>query len=183
MDGLLIKINDDFVKNLNSRGLSVGSIKVKFIVRDFVTENTKKGYRFRLFNDLSSFNSFFSSILSLNNYLCSAGDFPIVENIELKNRNLTFENSYKWYNISENRNFVKTIKYDTYRNDFYIKETEKYESLMNSLIDEYLTNINNSIDIRLNSYMDPCYVDAGYVSPYSGENDYVLYKSNILNQL
>lgn len=182
MDGLLIKINDDFIKNLNSRGLSVGSIKVKFIVRDFVTENTKRGYKFRAFNDLSTFNSYFSSVLSLRNYLCSAGDFPIIENIELINRNLSFENSYKWYNISENRTFVKTIKYDTYRNDFYIQESKKYESLIGSLIDEYLSNINVSIDTRLNSYMDPCYVDAGYVSPYSGENDYANYRESILNQ-
>jgi hypothetical protein len=182
VDGLLIKINDDFIKNLYSQGLSVGYIKVKFIVRDFVTESSKKGYKFRTFNTLDSFNSFFSPVLSLKNYLCSAGDFPLIENIEILNNNLSFLNTYKWYNVSENRNFVKSIKYDTYRNDFYIKETERYESLMYNLFDTYTSNINTSIDIRLNSYMDPCYVDAGYVSPYSGENDYATYKANILNQ-
>ena len=182
MDGLLIKINDDFIKTLNSRGLGVGYIRAKFLVRDIVSENAMKGYRYRTFNDISSFNSYFSPILSSKNYLCSAGDFPVIENIEIINRNLSFENSYKWYNISENRSFVKKIKYDSFRNNIYIPETEKYESLMNSLLDQYLTNISNSIDIRLNSYMDPCYVDAGYVSPYSGEGDYVKYRNISLNQ-
>lgn len=182
MDGLLIKINDDFIKTLNSRGLDIGYIRVKFLIRDTVTESSRKGYRFKTFNDLSSFNSFFGPILTVRNYLCSAGDFPIIENIELINRNLSFENSYKWYNISENRSFVKKIKYDSFRNDIYISESLKYESLMNSLLDQYLKNISNSIDIRLNSYMDPCYVDAGYVSPYSGEGDYVKYRNIRTNQ-
>jgi hypothetical protein len=39
-------------------------------------------------------------------------------------------------------------------------------------IDEYTTNINNGIKVRLNSYVDPCYVDAGYVSPNSEPNDF-----------
>ena len=38
---------------------------------------------------------------------------------------------------------------------------------MYSLFDTYTKNVNVAIQTRLNSYMDPCYVDAGYVSPNS----------------
>ena len=36
---------------------------------------------------------------------------------------------------------------------------------MNDLFDQYVKNINTAIETRLNSYVDPCYVDSGYVSP------------------
>ncbi len=183
VDGLLIKINDDFIKNLYQRGLSVSYIRVRFLIRDFQDSITRKGYRFMTFNTLESFNSYFSSILNSKNYLCSAGDFPVLENIEINNNNVSFLNSYKWYNVTEDRKFVRKIKYDSFRNEKYIAEAEKYENLLNVLFDRYITDINRSIDIRLNSYMDPCYVDAGYVSPYSGLGDYIKFKNSTANQI
>ncbi len=74
---------------------------------------------------------------------------------------------YYWRNITEKRLLTKGVLYDTARNNFYDKEVQRYVDLMNSKFDQYTTNIGNSISIRLNSYMDPCYVDAGYVSPNS----------------
>jgi hypothetical protein len=163
VDGLLIKINDDFLKNLENRGLSIKSLKVRFLIRDL----PRRGNRYRPFKTISDYRGFFNPILSASNYLCSAGDFPVIENIEVINNNLGFSNAYNWYNITENRFFVKKIQYDSFRKDFYESEVLRYEFLMNSLIDRYIKDVNTAIDIRLNSYVDPCYVDAGYVAPNS----------------
>jgi hypothetical protein len=168
VDGLLIKINDDFLKNLESRGLIVKSLKVRFLIRDL----PRRGNRYRPFNNLSNYKTFFGTVLNASNYLCSSGDFPVIENIEIINNNFKFTNAYNWYNITENRYFVKKIQYDSFRKDFYESEVLRYESLMHTLIDRYITNVNKSIDIRLNSYVDPCYVDAGYVSPNSDPIDF-----------
>ena len=43
----------------------------------------------------------------------------------------------------------------------------RYKQLMNDIFDQYVKDVNSSIEIRLNSFVDPCYVDAGYVSPNS----------------
>jgi hypothetical protein len=160
VDGLLIKINNDFITDLQKRGLKIKSIKIRFLIRDV----GKRGHRYRNFSTLESFNLFFSSILNSPKYLCSAGDFPVIENIELENQNIGFVNNYKFYNISEKRFFVKSIQYDSFRKEFYDSEIVRYETLLNTLFDNYSKNINNSITVRLNSYMDPCYVDQNYVT-------------------
>ncbi len=159
VDGLLIKRNNDFVVDLQKRGIKIKSIKVRFLIRDV----GKKGHRYRNFNTIESFTSFFASILNSSNYLCSAGDFPIIENLELENQNIGFVNNYKFYNISENRYFVKSIQYDSFRKEFRDSEVIRYENLLNTLFNNYSRNINSSITVRLNSYMDPCYVDEKYV--------------------
>lgn len=167
MDGLLIKINDDFLKNLEKRGLHIKSLKIRFLIRDA----TRKGHRFVPYKSYAGYYDSISRILNSNDYLCSAGDFPIIENLELENTNFKFANDYNWYNISGERFMVKKLAYDSYRSEFYDKETVRYEKLMNQLIDQYVKDINNAINIRLNSYVDPCYVDAGYVSPNSEPTD------------
>lgn len=167
MDGLLIKINDDFLKNLEKRGLHVKTLKIRFLIRDV----GRKGNRYIPHKSLESYNNSVSKILNSISYLCSAGDFPVIENLELENKNLHFKNDYNWYNITGNRYMVKKLEFDSFRNEFYEKETVRYESLMNELIDQYVKAINNAIDVRLNSYVDPCYVDAGYVSPNSEDSD------------
>jgi hypothetical protein len=159
VDGLLIKRNDDFIKDIQKRGLKIKSIKVRFLIRDV----GKRGHRYRNFNNLESFKLFFESILNSPKFLCSAGDFPIIENIELENQNLGFINNYKFYNISENRYFVKSIQYDSFRKDFFDKEVIRYESLLSSLFNIYMAIVNISVATRLNTYTDPCYVDENYV--------------------
>jgi hypothetical protein len=156
---LLIKRNNDFITDLQKRGLKIKNIKVRFLIRDI----GKKGHRYRNFYTIESFTSFFSSILNSPKYLCSAGDFPIIENIELENQNIGFVNNYKFYNISEKRFFVKSIQYDSFRKEFYDSEIVRYEKLLETLFNNYSRNINSSITVRLNSYMDPCYVDEKYV--------------------
>ena len=167
MDGLILKINDDFLKTLEKRGLKVKTLKVRFLIRDV----GRKGNRYVGYRSLAEYTSKTSHILNSSNYLCSAGDFPIIENIELVNQNLSFGNDYRWYNITESRKLVKRLDYDSYRADFYNEEIVRYENLMNELIDQYTRDIQTAIDVRLNSYVDPCYVDAGYVSPNSEPGD------------
>ena len=48
----------------------------------------------------------------------------------------------------------------------------RYIDLMYKLFDTYTKNVRAAIDVRLNSYVDPCYVDAGYVSPNNDPLDY-----------
>ena len=38
---------------------------------------------------------------------------------------------------------------------------------MNKLINWYILNTDKAIKARLDSYVDPCYIDSGYVSPNS----------------
>jgi len=160
VDGLLIKLNNDFLTNLQKRGLKIKSIKIRFLIRDV----GKKGHRYRNFYNIESFTTFFASVLNSPKYLCSAGDFPIIENIELENQNIGFVNNYRFYNISEKRFFVKSIQYDSFRKEFYDSEIVRYETLLATLFNNYANNVNNSIAVRLNTYMDPCYVDQNYVT-------------------
>lgn len=163
MDGLILRITYDFLNNLDRRGLKVSNIRVKLI-----SKNTKlRGTTYLAFSDLSSFFETYKSILGDRRYLCSAGDFPIVENFSLNNVNLRFKNSYNWYNITQSRKLDTRIQYDNSRNEIYDREIQRYLDLMYKSMDEYTVNVNNGIKVRLNSYVDPCYVDAGYVSPNS----------------
>ena len=163
MDGLLLTINRDFLNNLERRGLRVVSLKIRYVVRDA----GNKSHRFKPFNDLAAYNRAHASVLSSKNPLCSAGDFPVIENIEIINKNLNFLNGYKWFNITQKRTLVESIQYDSFRGKGYADSVVRYKSLMESLLDKYKKDIDNAINIRLNSYVDPCYVDAGYVSPNS----------------
>lgn len=174
MDGLLIKRNDDFITDIQRRGLKIKSIKVRFLIRDA----GKRGHRYRNFNTLESFKLFFASILNSPKFLCSAGDFPIIENIELENQNIGFVNNYKFYNISENRYFVKSIQYDSARKDFFNTEVIRYESLLSALFNSYMAIVNISVATRLNTYTDPCYVDENYVE--KNYTKYIRYNTEII---
>jgi hypothetical protein len=163
MDGLLLTINRDFLLNLERNGLKVDNLKIRYLIRDA----GNKGNRYKPFYSMDDYTKFHSTILNSPNPLCSAGEFPVIENIEIHNQNLYFKNEYRWYNITESRTLVESIAYDSFRKEFQESETVRYKKLMNDLFDQYVTNINNAIETRLNSYVDPCYVDAGYVSPNS----------------
>ena len=165
MDGLLVKINYDFLKELENRGLKVSNIRVKFLSRD----TKRSGILFKTYSNFTAYvnDNAVSSILNDRRYLCSSGSFPVVENITLDNKNLLFPNRFAWYNITDKRTYVKTITYDINKSNIYEIQVKKYVELMYSLFDTYTKNVNVAIQTRLNSYVDPCYVDAGYVSPNS----------------
>ena len=50
---------------------------------------------------------------------------------------------------------------------FYLRNHKGKQKKCTKLLSKYKKDVDNAIDIRLNSYVDPCYVDAGYVSPNS----------------
>ena len=165
MDGLLVKINFEFLKELENRGLKVSSIRVKFLSRD----TQRNGILYKTYNDFASYcnDSQVKVLLADRRYLCSAGPFPVVENITIDNKNLGFTNKFSWYNITGSRSYTKTLSYDITKKTIYEALIQKYITLMYTLFDTYTININNAIRVRLDSYLDPCYVDAGYVSPNS----------------
>lgn len=165
MDGLLVKINYEFLKELETRKLVVSSIRVKFLSRD----TQGNGVLYKTYKDFSSYynDSEVRSLLADRRYLCSAGPFPVVENITIDNKNLGFTNKFSWYNITGSRTYTKTVSYDITKKTIYEAAIQKYITLMYSLFDTYTINVNTAIRVRLDSYLDPCYVDAGYVSPNS----------------
>ena len=161
VDGLLLKVAYDFLVLLEKRGLSCSSIRIKFLPKDPKFRNNV----FRTSAGLEQFEKQYGSILNDRRYLCSTGDFPVIENIVLTNKNLRFDNSYSWYNITDKRKLVQTIQYDYERKNIYEAEIQRYLALLNELFDQYTANVNKSLKERLNVYVDPCYVDAGYISP------------------
>lgn len=163
MDGLLLKITYDFLNELEKRGLTSSAIRVKFLSRDAAL----RGLTFKSFSDFAAYTKEYGSIIFDRRYLCSAGPFIVIENLVIDNKNLNFSNIYLWYNITDKRILTKKIQFDSVRNGFYDNDIQRYIDLMHKLIDTYTKNINAAIRTRLDSYVDPCYVDAGYVSPNS----------------
>lgn len=163
MDGLILRINYDFLIDLKKRGLDVTYLKVKDLSRDANLTSRV----FRPYTSSEQFISAYKDVIFSKRYLCSSGTFPVIENIQLVNKNLNFDNSFYWYNITDSRFYVKKISYDNQRSDIYEAQIKRYIDLMYKLFDTYTKNIKTAIDVRINSYVDPCYVDAGYVSPNS----------------
>ena len=161
MDGLLIKINFDFLQNLKRQGLIPYNIRVKYVSRDSKQTTALS----KTFATHEAFDLFHAPILNAARYLCSAGEFPIIQNLEIRNTNLNFINSYAWYDITSTKRLVKTIQRDPVRQAIYESLTQKYVDLQTKSINIYGANVKKGITDRLNSYVDPCYVDAGYVSP------------------
>lgn len=161
MDGLLLKIANDLVEDFERNGLKVGRVRIKIHPRD----KANRKFAFRGYSSGSEFKAAFVSILSNPNFLCSAGSLPVIENIELENTNLNFHNSYRWTNITETKKLSETVAADVLRNNAREKEVDRYRSYMSQRIDRYISDANKAVQVRIESYVDPCYVDAGYVAP------------------
>ena len=161
MDGLLLKISYDFLNLLERRGLATSSIRIKFLPKD-------PSLRFSVYRnsaDFADFKNTYGPIIFNRKYLCSSGEFPVIENLVLTNKNLNFDNQFFWYNITNQRKLLKKIKYDEQRKDIYEREIQRYIDFMYKAFDEYTKNVNKAIAERMNKYVDPCYVDAGYIAP------------------
>ncbi len=161
MDGLLLKISYDFLNLLEKRGLGTSGIRIKLLPR----ESSLPFSTFKSSANFAEFTKEYGSIIFDRRFLCSAGDFPVIENIILTNKNLTFENQFLWYNITDQRKLIRKIRYDEQRKDIYEREIQRYLDLMYKDFDTYTANVNAAIKERLNKYVDPCYVDAGYIAP------------------
>ncbi len=51
--------------------------------------------------------------------------------------------------------------------DKYELDSVRYVAFQREKILRYVADCNSAVEVRLGSYVDPCYVDAGYVSPNS----------------
>ncbi len=160
LDGLVLKITYDFLLTLQKNGLEPSSIRVKEKTRD----SSLYGSSFVNYSDIKSFFERWRIILEDRKFLCSVGSFPIIHNINLANKNLKFDNSYHWYDILDDRYVVKKIKFDSKRLPLYEKETQRYLDLTNKLMDQYKKDVSRAISARTEIYVDPCYVDSGYIS-------------------
>lgn len=160
LDGLILQITYDFLVNLQKRGLMPSEIRMKLISQD----SSVSGSSLITYKSIADFYENWKYIIEDRKFLCSVGNFPIVQNILINNKNLNFENTYHWYNLLGDRYLVKKIKFDSARSLIYEKEIQRYLDLMNQLIDEYTENISRAIKSRTELYVDPCYVDSGYIS-------------------
>jgi hypothetical protein len=161
VDGLVLKITNDLIVSLERRGLTLRNLRVKFLSRD----STLVGGEYRTYVDSNAFYSVSLPILNDIRYLCSAGTFPVLDNVVVTNTNFPFKNEYSWTNITNSRNLVKSIESNNQFFAQYQIDTERYVELMLELFDGYIANVNSAINARLSAYVDPCYVDDGYVSP------------------
>ncbi len=160
LDGLILQITYDFLINLQKRGLMSSEIRMKLISRDSSISNAS----YITYKSITDFYENWSYIIEDRKFLCSVGNFPVVQNILITNKNLNFENTYHWYNVLGDRYLMKKIKFDSARSLIYEKEIQRYLDLMNQLIDQYIKDVSRAIKSRTDLYVDPCYVDAGYIS-------------------
>lgn len=162
MDGLLLRIAYDLLLDLGKNGMEVGRMRVK---------STPRGHRGRRFRYSTytgpEFLSYFEDAVNHPRYLCSAGDFPVIECIETHNEgNLKFHNSYRWYDLFGKVNVVQSSRYDGLRGEKYASDIARYLQWQRDRFAQYVTDCGVAIEARNSEYVDPCYVDAGYVARY-----------------
>lgn len=160
LDGLVLKITYDFLINLENNGLNLSNIRIRNISRD----SSFGGDIFVNYSNTKNFFDRWKDILEDRKFLCRVGSFPVLQNIQIINKNLNFSNLYKWYDVLGNRYFITNIKLDTSRSKIYEKEIQRYIDLINKLLDQYKIDVMNAISSRTQLYVDPCYVDGGYIS-------------------
>ena len=170
MDGLILKINDTFLQQLIDKGQQISNIKIKIIPYISGRSSTIS------FSTIESYTAWTSNIVN-NNYLDSFGDFAIIQNLEITNTNLYFANSYKWYDIMNEKKLIVSIMYDNVRNSFQTSETERYKSLHLESINEYISHLNDAMQSRLDMYVIPGYVIPGYTknsNTNTNPTDYIM---------
>lgn len=149
--------------------LGVNWVRVKNMAR------SKNQSAFRSFESGESYVNSIKAIANSRDFLCYTGNFSIIQSIELENTILSFRNIYRWYDIFGERKMIEISDYHKILEERNNEKIEKYKTFTNKLLDDYVKSILHAIDARLESYVDPCYVDGGYVSPNSdNENTIVL---------
>jgi hypothetical protein len=163
VDGLTSKINYDFIRELKRRGFLPADIKVRYKQKDSNPRLVSRTLNYKTYDSLISSLSFVNEA----NYLCYSGELGILENFKITVTSKNFAVSFTCFNITGSIVIRESVSFDNKRGDFYATEIERLRKTLLDLIDKYKQNINTAVDVRINSYLDPCYVDAGYVSPNS----------------
>lgn len=164
-----------FLTNLEKDNFICKDIKLKV-----VGKQRDKLY-FITYNNLSELYQANKDILDYKkpNKYCILGDFPFIENIKFTNNVTNYDSEYRYYNVTSNDPKCRDkTKFDSNRNTFYEFDKSKYiEYLKTNLVEHNIRNIELA-NLRLNVYVDACYVDPGYV-----ENTSVLFDENIEDDL
>jgi hypothetical protein len=149
-----------FLSDLETDGFIAKEINIK-VVNKLRTKNYYKKYDNLL--DFFNQNKTILQDTSPSRY-CTVGDFPFIENIKFTNTVSNYFSEFYYYNItSRNPKIRNKVQYDSKRNDFYEFDISKYiEYLKQNLLLNLQRNISLT-NIRLNSYVDACYVDTNYV--------------------
>jgi len=164
VDGLVSKITYDFLQNLSNRGYDASFIRIGYRIKDSVRSNILSS---KTHPTLSSTLNQFSFTQTDTKYLCYSGPFPVISNLKINVNYSKFSLSFSYFDILGSRMIKQTSKFDSLRNSAYSIESQKVENVINGLMDKYKKDIETAIKIRVESYLDPCYVDSGYVSPNS----------------
>ena len=143
--------------------------KTNFICKDIklkvVTKDRSRVYlvTYKTLNELYLANKTAIDNNKPNRY-CIVGDYPFIENITIINNVTNYVSEYYYYNVTSNNPFCRDkTNFDSKRNKFYDFDKSKYIEYIKTELVEHNTRNIDLADIRLNSFVDVCYVDPGYV--------------------
>lgn len=178
MNGELIIIANQFLNTLSSYGLELTEIRIRSV-------SQISTYSSRLqFRDLAAWKISMAPIINDLNPEFYSGDYPFVQNINIRNPQLGYPNLLRFYDILDKRKLTQTngIIPNT-QSDIPIKQRETLLINQNRELAKTIDLINKEIDKYKNSaiakYQEILgyYMDNGYVNP-----GYVETKSNLLTQ-
>ena len=141
-----------------------GFVSYKLVFK-VVSKSTGK-ITYANFTDLQDFFNRYSSLLTYAgpNKYCIVGDFVYLENIKFINTAVPYKNNILYYNItSGNPQVKKELDYNTNKNAFFEQDVKKFVAYLKEMLVSYINRNNQLVEIRESAYVDPCYVDPGYV--------------------
>ncbi len=162
MDGLLLRIAYDLVYDLHRNGLDVGRMRLQHVPKGSVGG---RKFRYSTYASGNGFLSALSEAMSSPRYLCMSGDYPLVVNLDATNTNVSFHNSYKWVDLFGRFSMSSTVGLDVQRSARRDEVVDRYVGYQRERLLRYVSDSSAAMAVRSASYVDPCYVDAGYVSP------------------
>jgi hypothetical protein len=178
MNGELIIIANQFLTTLASYGLELTEIRIRSV-------DQLSTYSSRLqFRNLAEWKATMAPVINDLNPELFAGNYPFVQNINIKNPQLGYPNLLRFYDILDKRKLIQTngIIPNT-QPDIPQKQRETLLTNQNRELAKTIDLINKEIDKYKNSaiakYQEILgyYMDNGYVNP-----GYVETKSNLLTQ-
>ena len=150
-----------FLQELETQGF----VSYKLVFK--VVSRINRKITFFNFENLQDFYNRYSILLtntSPNRY-CIVGDFVYLENIKFINNAVPYENNIFYYNItSGNPQIKKDLRYNNNKNAFFEQDVKKFVAYLKESLIAYINRNDMLMETRQSAYVDPCYVDPGYVS-------------------
>ena len=155
MDGLLSRVLYDLLIDLGRNGLSVGRCRVKLMLRPG-TNSTSTSYE----NGAALLDAV--RFVELPRYLCQVGGYPVISNIELKTVSPAGY-TVSVYDVIGSRRITSVSPMDRKRDASIASVEARYLQYVAQRMEQYAADVSKSMEARTSAYVDPCYVDAGYV--------------------